>query len=335
MKLPTIARLFLNVAVFAVAFAGAVLVLAAALPMAEMTNITSKHRYLAAHREEIDVLFIGSSQFFHQIIPREFDAAVTAATGRKVRSFNFGISGMWPPESFQVLRGILALRPPHLRWVFVELMDIDLRDVKAAGITRRLVSWHDELHTRMVNERIEEAVPEAERDSLQRSHIVLRIRRALNLGRCSDYLIGKMTKNNFGREKSWGKEMGYSAGDADDVAEGARLETYSTALAAWKSAGPAPAMPPALARGVRELAAAIREAGATPIFVSSPSVDLRHRFTGLDAGAELWLFNEPEKYPELFDAEVRVDVVHLTPVGAGRFTKVLGERFVQRWKAAE
>ena len=63
----------------------------------------------------------------------------------------------------------------------------------------------------------------------------MRIRRALNLGRCSDYLIGKMKKNNFGREKSWGKAMGYSAGDADDVVEGARLETYSTALAAWNS----------------------------------------------------------------------------------------------------
>jgi len=74
-KLPTIARLFLNVAVFAVAFAGAALLLGVALPMAEMTNITSKHRYIAAHRKEIDVLFIGSSQFFHQIIPREFDAA--------------------------------------------------------------------------------------------------------------------------------------------------------------------------------------------------------------------------------------------------------------------
>ena len=124
--------------------------------------------------------------------------------------------------------------------------------------------------------------------------------------------------------------MGYSAGDADDVAEGAKLTTYSTALAAWKMADPAPAMSPALRRGVRDLAVAIREAGATPIFVSSPSVDLRHRFATLDGGPDMWLFNEPEKYPELFDAEVRVDAVHLTPVGAERFTKVLGERFVRR-----
>ena len=301
MKLPTIARLFLNVAVFAVAFVGAALLLGVGLPMAEMTNITSKHRYLAAHRDEIDVLFIGSSQFFHQIVPREFDAAVTAATGRKVRSFNFGISGMWPPESFQMLREILALRPPNLRWVFVELMDIDMRDAKAAGITRRLVSWHDALHTRMVNERIEEAVPEADQARLQRAHVVLRIRRALNLGRCSDYLIGKMMKNNFGREKSWGKEMGYSAGDADDTAKGAKLTTYSTALAALKNAGPAPAMAPSLERGVRDLAVAIREAGATPVFVSSPSGDLRHRFASPVDGPEMWLFNVPEKYPELFE----------------------------------
>ena len=320
----------MHAAIPAVAFAGSALLLGAVLPMAEMTNITSKYRYVAAHRDEIDTLFVGSSQFFQGIIPQEFDAAVFAASGRKTHSFNFGVSGMWPPESFQVLREILALRPPHLRWVFVELMDIDVRDSKAAGITRRLVSWHDLRHTLMVRERIAETAPQAEGERLRNAHAFLAMRRALNIGRCSDYLVGKMKKNNFGRTKDLGKQMGYSASEAGDVADGAGLTTYPEMLAAFKNAGPPPAMPPALARGVRDLAAAIREVGATPIFVSSPSCDLQQRFASLDDGPEMWFFNEPEKYPELFDAEVRADAVHLAPAGAARFTKALGARSVQR-----
>ena len=41
------------------------------------------------------------------------------------RSFNFGYDGMWPPESFYLLRQLLALRPAPAKWVVIDLMDIN------------------------------------------------------------------------------------------------------------------------------------------------------------------------------------------------------------------
>ncbi len=295
----------------------------------------SKFRHFAAQRDQFDVLFVGSSQFFHQIIPGQFDREVGAATGRAVRSFNFGVPGMWSPESFHLLRKVLALRPAHLRWVVVELMDIDTRASEATGATQRLALWHDWRHTAMVLARIVEQ-PGSWRDKsgIVGAHVALWARRFVNHGQGSEWIVGKMRKNNYGKLKKndWVDERGYFPGKANSIKGEARA-AYLRQLERMKSAGPPPPMGPALSRAVGEIGAAIRAAGATPIFVSCPTVDPRMRFDAPAGEPEIWRLNDPARFPELFDPEVRYDDIHLTPAGGALFTRLLAERFAERFSA--
>ena len=295
----------------------------------------SKLRYFAAKRDEFDVLFVGSSQFFHQIVPGQFDREVGAKNGRKSRSFNFGVPGMWPPESFHLLREVLELHPAHLRWVLIELMDIDTRVSEASGATHRMVLWHDWPHTAMVLDRIAEQPGDFwKQHGARGTHLALWARRFVNHGQGSEFIIGKMRKNNFGRLKNndWVKESGYFPGNPTSLA-GQPVDDYLAQLAKLKAGPPPPPMSPALALAVQEIGAAVRAAGATPIFVQCPTVDPRMRFSETVGGPEIWSLNDPTRFPELFDPAVRYDAIHLTPNGAVLFTHLLAERFTERLAA--
>src|SRR6185295_4580036 len=111
-------------------------------PFPEVPGIFPKWSYFARNRDRIDVLFVGSSRFYHQIIPAQFDAAVGEG-----RSFNFGYDGMWPPESFYLLRRLLDLRPARLKWVVIDLMDINTQLDALNVSTLRMAYWHDLRHT--------------------------------------------------------------------------------------------------------------------------------------------------------------------------------------------
>ena len=306
-----------------------------ALPFPDVTNMGSKFRHFAAKRNEFDVIFVGSSQFFHQIVPRQFDREVGAKGDRESRSFNFGVPGMWPPESFHLLRDVLDLHPAHLRWVVIELMDIDTRVSEASGATHRMVLWHDWRHTAMVRDRIAEQPGDFwKRHGDAGAHLALWARRFVNHGQGSEFIIGKMRKNNFGRLKNndWVKESGYFPGKSTSLA-GQPMDDYLAQLAKLKAGPPPPPMSPALARAVRGIAAAVRAARATPIFVQCPTVDPRMRFSESAGDPEIWSLNDPARFPELFDPAVRYDAIHLTPNGAVLFTHFLAERFTERLAA--
>ena len=75
------------------------------------------------------------------------------------------------------------------------------------------------------------------------------------------------------------------------------------------------------------LIAEVRAAGAQPIFVLSPTVLGREFFAPPPTGAQFIAFNDPQKYPQLYDPEVRYDTWHFNPRGAALFTDLLAERF--------
>ena len=85
--------------------------------------VREKVTYLAAHGNEYDALFLGSSRVAVQIIPALFDRTA-AEQGLAIKSFNAGISGMYPPQDAYVLDRILEAKPARLRWVFVELQPL-------------------------------------------------------------------------------------------------------------------------------------------------------------------------------------------------------------------
>ena len=83
------------------------------IPPAPIPQFSEKLAHFAAHKDEYDTLFIGSSRTFRQILPSLFDPLM-AAGGQPARSFNFGLDGMFSPEDAYVAEKIFALHPSRL-----------------------------------------------------------------------------------------------------------------------------------------------------------------------------------------------------------------------------
>lgn len=60
----------------------------------DVPGIGPKYGYFREHKDRYDVLFVGSSRFYHQIIPKQFDTRVGENGDARLRSFNFGYDGM-------------------------------------------------------------------------------------------------------------------------------------------------------------------------------------------------------------------------------------------------
>ena len=82
-------------------------------------GVALKEERFREQRKRIDILFVGSSRVFHGISPQVFDRTLHAA-GRPWHSFNAGVDAMNPAEGFALVRRLLALHPPRLKYIFFE-----------------------------------------------------------------------------------------------------------------------------------------------------------------------------------------------------------------------
>ena len=322
-------KAFSSVLIFALSLACTAALLSRVLPPVTVPQFTEKIAWFAAHKDDYDAVFLGSSQFYHGIDPQQFDR--DAGLGK--RSFNFGLDGLWPAESFFVLRQILAQHSRRLRWVFIDWMDIDPR-IDPAGTTRRMMYWHDTRHTIITLQHIAE-MPDSwmKKAQLAGPHVGLWMRRFVHHGRAVEWFEGKLRKNNYGRvvkTPSWTKQDGWRPGAPNGI-DGAALTEYTTQLEHLRNAGARPAMGTAFESALRDIAAEVRTGGATPILIASPAADTRQRFAA-SPGIEAWIFNDPELYPELFDPDLRYDIYHLNPRGTELFSRLLAERFAESQK---
>lgn len=302
------------------------------LPPAVVPQFSEKLAWFAAHKDDYDAVFIGSSQFYHGINPRQFDRV----PGRAGRSFNFGLDGLWPAESFFVLRQILAQKPQRLRWVFIDWMDIDARIDPGAGTltTRRMLYWHDTLHTAMTLHRIiEQPDSSIAKAELASAHLVLWARCLLHHGQAVDWFEAKLRKVKRVRARTpdWAANDGWRPGETGGL-KGDALAKYAAQLDKLRHAGPRAQMGAALQKATDEAAAEIRAAGATPVLIASPAADPRHYFAP-PAGIDAWIFNDPARYPDLFRPELRYDNYHLNPRGAELLTRLLADRFAETLKS--
>jgi hypothetical protein len=79
----------------------------------------------------------------------------------------------------------------------------------------------------------------------------------------------------------------------------------------------------------------VKAAGIEPILIIPPSGDPRENFSGLPEGVQVWRYNHPSRYPELYEASRRYDDTHLNHEGAILFTDLLAARFAEHSKAAD
>src|SRR5215470_2195631 len=98
-----------NVLLGCIVFAATCLIIHALLPFPNIPGVAPKLRYFAAHKDEFDTLFVGSSHLYRDVVPEIFDET-TAARGTPTHSFNLSLGGMRPPESIYFLEQALSAR---------------------------------------------------------------------------------------------------------------------------------------------------------------------------------------------------------------------------------
>jgi hypothetical protein len=81
--------------------------------------LDDKFRALAAQKDEVDLVFLGTSRINQGIDPEAFDAAARNA-GAPVHSFNLGVEDMKCQEYWMCLDEISRMPLPRLKWVVVE-----------------------------------------------------------------------------------------------------------------------------------------------------------------------------------------------------------------------
>jgi hypothetical protein len=134
-------RVIVLLLVFGTALWGVAQVVNICLPI-ELPVIDEKLAHFAAHKNDYDTLFFGSSRTYRHLLPSQFDA-VTAAAGVPTKSFNFGIDGMFPPEDGYVAEKLFALKPQRLKRVFIEISFFRNHWFAMDPESARALHWHD------------------------------------------------------------------------------------------------------------------------------------------------------------------------------------------------
>lgn len=319
-------------------------------PFPEMGEVDDKLRFFEARRDDYDTLFFGSSRVKRGVMPEVFDAETTRR-GVPARSFNFGIDGMEGHETAALVRRVLTMEPARLRRVVVELPDAESLGAAIDPENRfkaRMVFWHDPEETAAAV-----AAGEMRSFGATADHLLhgLAHAGAAGLGRSALAAV---------RDR-WGAAVGLPPAhrlrplDPDELARTGGFEAFSDfayanpdahpmrraflrAVPAYRrevrrlaAATPAVELPSEaqVADWVARMAAAIRRAGAEPVFLVPPTIRPTPEAYRLAAAGRVpgfVAFNAPADYPRLFAVESRFDDDHLTTDGAIHFTRLLAAR---------
>jgi hypothetical protein len=325
-----------SVAIALLAFIAASALIHSLLPPPVPEGIAAKLEFFARHKDEFDTLVVGTSRVYSCVSPEVFDKT-TRENGLPTRTFNFGINGMHPPENFYVLEQILKTKPRNLKWVLLEMGDVQTKWHKIVG-TQRAVHWHDWSRTALTLKKALDPRGEARwfvkisRLWLARrdlaSNLILFGKHFANVGRAAEFNPFQERTRVVDADVELGPNHdGYRVPGPAMPAERATL--FEQTLAQEVSTARPKFIDPSTESAYRISAAQIRRAGAAPLFVVTPIIfqsALRFRQT---PPGPLLSFNDFQKYPQLYDTKVRVDEGHLTEAGAEEFTRLLAQEFTR------
>jgi hypothetical protein len=328
--------------------------LRAVLPFPEIDGgVSQKFRFFAAHKDEFDTLFIGSSRIYFQISPAVFDG-VTRESGLPTRSFNFGIGGMYLPESAYLLEQILNLKPRNLKWVFIEYEELQTKWSPENQTSRRALYWADWKRVSLLLRKLTDAGTDRlwRPDPTKVGDIILRRKDEKNTRSLLTFYATQFEKNyanvaragdvlEFSSTRDRGEHRAGYLGPSSDgyVAKTNRMSpsqvaAYERALDAAMAQSVMHPLSPYAIEGYRQCAQQIRGIGAAPIFLITPGttqIEIATESTGL--GGAFMAFNNPRVYPNLFRSSARRDAQHLSKSGAEEFTRLVAANFVELVKS--
>jgi hypothetical protein len=238
---------------------------------------------------------------------------------------------MNPPETFYVLDQILKMEPRKLKWVFIELANIETKSHERILSTQRLLYWHDWPRTELMLKKALDPDGTAKWYkklnrlwSSRRSfilHLGLFEKQFTNVGRAADFLSPPAAVAADSNFLLGPKGDGYRLAGTPMSSE--RAENFRRRLEQEVAAARPEFIDPYAEKAYHECAARIRRLGAVPIFVEPPGFYQSPTLFRNEAPGRLLLFNDSKAYPQLYDTKVRVDDQHLTNDGAAEFTRLL------------
>ncbi len=331
-------RVLANISGLIIGFVAIVAILSARTSDRYVPTVTEKLSRYAAVGDNYDVLLIGSSRTYRQLIPTLIDQA-TAAAGKPTRTFNFGIDGMFCPEDSYVLEKALALRKKPLRLVIVECSKVSLA-IRPADIgTVRALHWHDwkRFSTLCRMGLLGDTKKRKSADAMRRRNEVF-----LKIAEHADYWFRNVTQFGRGNELISEKLFGISnsrmlvgtdgfrdamerrplsgqeLADYGTLVDAARTTPLHIDYAEWVSQAE-----------LMEKRRIIERAGAKMILIIPPYPATK-RFLPSDPKdqASVLDFSNPLEFPELYTPEHRLDEGHTNRAGSEIYTRLVAEKIL-------
>lgn len=315
------------------------------IPMPPHYDLQDKLRYFEEHKDEFDVVFLGSSATFRNFVPTVIDEELAAA-GHEVRSFNFGIVGFRSFETDFMLRWILDSEPARLKWIVLEPPPFDppfdYTQIQASKTELAVHSHTFEQTLLMIRSVWLADLPTKTKYDETIRHLKLLGMNLGNIGRGPAAVTAHLERDPDWLAPDWlANDRGFQAvedrpgfqeptPDKDPMADRDAYRAQAIAMEAKNRGGAS------LERynytALRRQIAAMRDAGIEPIYCLSPMVFAMPEAMALDAEGELpnfLPFHLPKTYGNLFRPELRIDMTHLRREGAVEFSRVLAPKLAE------
>ena len=335
------------VALSVASFAGVAQLQQPLVPWPEGFGLPAKMEYFVRHKDEFDVLYVGTSRFVRGVDNKLIDERL-AERGIEVRSFNLAVGGMGSFEQDYLLHWALSHRPARLKWIFYEGGPIGM-GVRDDHIFRnpdntwseREVYWHTPVETwRVLGAIARLPVTTWRKLELALTHVQLFGWKFVNYGRGGSFLrerrksaheLGQWNDTMAELEQARGHQGLETATKGRNSRERKELLSDPAAFEARMAAIPAEnrASVPLEEVNLELYRAQFRDAqahGARLVYVVAPQYESSpERLRLHEAGVipELLNYNDPERYPELFRIENRFDKGHLNRQGVILFSERL------------
>lgn len=325
------------------ATAGTSLFLHRLLPLPDVPQLSAKLRQLQSIKEEVSLLFVGSSLIGRQLVPEVFDEQL-GRHGLRVTSYNLGVDGMQSLEAdFVLLQALQKQQFPALRWVVLEAVGFPRRVDSSQAETIRAMYWRDfrrlrpvvaALHRDAFAGRRARRVLKRARKIIIRTinfgrslvpHVRLTLLNYANVGRVSTYISERIEPRVEQVPTARGFFPVEAALDAEGEAQLRELLACDGSPMPWGDRHSVAIL--------RETARWLQTRGITTLLIVPPDVHALGGDNGALAAATAlpsMAFDNPLLYPELYDPAHRYDLRHLNRIGAEIFTRLVASDFVQR-----
>jgi len=310
-----------------------------------------KYEYFAANKDSFNAVFVGSSQVYRHIDPELFDSLLDGS-GQPVHSFNFGIGGMYFPEVLHAVDWILEQRPKNLKWLFVELRELEPLLFDENQVSLRDINWHTPRVAGLMAALTWRA-DEPWLDRLDTLHWTLRrsLHRFGNVALAIPAIELLLMRWEDSELDSWARrghltmddELRENPGDPGLTRRRAFFrnnpQAHARLMAEYADDAQRLEPSPLLVDTLATLTLAIRAAGVEPVyFISAPSyrryADIK-RARELDVIPNLFSYNDPDAHPGFYARDELFEMRHLMSRGAERFTRLLARDFAAFREARE